>query len=292
MRLFDIVFGGLFHAAVLFLVAAGLQLVFGVQKVVNLACGSFYALGAYVGVTSITISIGLGMPAALFPFVLIVAGLLIALVGIGVELLLQQAYERDDSFQMLLTFAVLLMFQDIIRFFWGATPLSLTGVYMLYGTISIGSISLPTYNLFVILISASIAGVLGYFLQGTNYGRILRATAENRGMAQALGVDVRRLYQFAFVLGTALGTIGGALVVPASAASLDMGLELVVEAFAVVVIGGLGSMPGAAAGALCVGVVRSIAVSTYPEVELFAIYLIVVIVLVVQPRGLFGKAMA
>jgi branched-chain amino acid transport system permease protein len=292
MRLFDILLGGLFHAAVLFLVAAGLQLVFGVQKIVNLACGSFYALGAYFGITSVTICIGLGMPAALFPFVLITAGLLVALVGIVVEFLLQQAYDRDDSFQMLLTFAVLLMFQDVIRFFWGATSLSLTGVYMLYGTISFGSASLPTYNLVVILISACMAGLLAYFLQRTNYGRILRATAENRAMGQALGVDVRRLYQFVFVLGTALGTVGGALVVPASAASLDMGLELVVEAFAVVVIGGLGSMPGAAAGALIVGVVRSIAVSTYPEFELFGIYLIVVIVLMVQPRGLFGKAMA
>lgn len=290
MRVFDILFGGMFHAAVLFLVAAGLQLVFGVQKIVNLACGSFYALGAYAGITSITLSISFGLPAILFPVVLIVAGLFVALVGIVVELLLRQAYDRDDSFQMLLTFAVLLMFQDIIRFFWGATPLSLTGVYMLYGTISIGSVSLPTYNFLVMLISAGLAGLLAYFLQRTNYGRILRATAENRQMGQALGVNVRRLYQFVFVLGTALGTVGGALVVPASAASVDMGLELVVEAFAVVVIGGLGSMPGAAVGALIVGLVRSIAVSTYPEFELFAIYLIVVIVLMVQPRGLFGKA--
>jgi len=292
MRVLDILLGGLFHAAVLFLVAAGLQLVFGVQKIVNLACGSFYAFGAYVGIAAISAALSFGLPPTLFPAVLVLAGLVAALVGVAVELLLRQAYKRDDSFQMLLTFAVMLMFQDIIRFIWGATPLSLTGVYMVYGTVNIGSLSVPAYNLIVIAIGGGLALALAYFLRKTNYGRILRAAAENPGMGQALGVNVRRLYQVTFVLGTALGTIGGALVVPASAASVDMGLELVVEAFAVVVIGGLGSMPGAALGAVTVGLTRSLVVSLYPEFDLLSIYVIVVFILVVRPRGIFGEATA
>ena len=130
------------------------------------------------------------------------------------------------------------------------------------------------------------------FLQRTNYGRILRATAENRAMAEALGVDVRRIYALVFTLGAMLGTTAGALVVPTAAASLDMAIEFVVEAFAVVVIGGLGSMRGALVGALIVGLIRALAIVLYPELEVLAIYLIVIGVLMLRPAGLFGKSPA
>ncbi len=130
---------------------------------------------------------------------------------------------------------------------------------------------------------------MGVFLQRTRFGRILRATAENREMAQALGVNVRWMYASVFTLGTVLGTVGGALVVPTAAASLDMPVELVVEAFAVVVIGGLGSMRGALAGALIVGLLRAAAISWYAELEMLAIYAVVIGVLVVRPGGLFGR---
>jgi branched-chain amino acid transport system permease protein len=127
------------------------------------------------------------------------------------------------------------------------------------------------------------------FLQRTRYGRVQRATAENREMAEALGADVRGIYASVFTLGTVLGTVGGALVVPTAAASLDMPVELVVEAFAVVVIGGLGSMRGALAGALVVGLTRALAISFYAELEVLAIYVIVIVVLVARPAGLFGR---
>jgi branched-chain amino acid transport system permease protein len=120
----------------------------------------------------------------------------------------------------------------------------------------------------------------------------MRATADNREMAEALGVDMRRVYARVFTLGTALGTLGGALVIPATAAMSEMGIELIVEAFAVVVIGGLGSMRGAFVGALVVGVLRAVAISIYPELEMLLIYLIVIAVLVLRPRGLFGAAAA
>jgi branched-chain amino acid transport system permease protein len=286
---FDIALGGVFHAAVLFLVAAGLQLVFGVQKIVNLACGSFYALGAYFGITAVGWALAHGLPPLLFLPVLLLAGIAIAAVGPPIEALLRFVYDRDEAFQLLLTFALVLMFQDVLRFFWGATPKELGNLYMGYGRVTAGGITVPAYNLLVIAASLGAAVGLGLFLQRTRFGRILRATAENRAMAEGLGVDVRRVYTVVFTLGTALGTVGGALVVPTSAASLEMAVELVVEAFAVVVIGGLGSMRGALAGALVVGLLRAAAVALYPEIEILAIYLVVVIVLLLRPAGLFGK---
>src|SRR5713226_2076514 len=288
----NIFVGGVFHAAVLFLVAAGLQLVFGVQKIINLACGSFYALGAYFGVTFITYASSAGLSSWLILPGLIVAGVLLGVIGPPIERLLRSVYDRDESFQLLLTFALVLMFQDVFRFIWGSNPRSLDSTYLIYGTINSRDFSVPVYNLLVIAAAIATAIGLGAFLHRTNYGRILRATAENRAMAEALGVDVGRVYAVVFTLGTALGTTAGALVVPTAAASLDMAVELVVEAFAVVVIGGLGSMRGALVGALIVGLIRAYAIALYPEVEVLAIYVVVIAVLLLRPAGLFGRPLA
>jgi branched-chain amino acid transport system permease protein len=285
----NLLLGGIFHAAVLFLVAAGLQLVFGVQKIVNLACGSFYALGAYFGITLVNAALNAGLPTWMLLPTLIVAGLLMAAVGPPIERLLRTVYDRDESFQLLLTFALVLMFQDVLRFVWGANPQSLSNVILVYGRLASGDFNVPVYNLLVIAAAIAAALLIGLFLRRTNYGRLLRATAENRTMAEALGVDVRSVYAVVFTLGTLLGTVGGALVVPTSAASLDMAIEFVIEAFAVVVIGGLGSMTGALVGALLVGLIRAMSLVIYPEFEILAIYLIVIGVLLLKPSGLFGK---
>jgi len=286
---FDILIGGVFHAAVLFLVAAGLQLVFGVQKIVNLACGSFYALGAYFGISTVTWATAAGLPPALFLPVLLLSGLLLGVIGPAIEALLRTVYDRDEAFQLLLTFALVLMIQDVLRFFWGANPQQLGNLVMEYGKLTLGTVQVPAYNVLVILASIAIALGIGAFLQRTRFGRILRATAENREMSEALGVNVRWMYASVFTLGTVLGTVGGALVVPTAAASLDMPVELVVEAFAVVVIGGLGSMRGALVGALIVGLMRAAAISWYAELEMLAIYLVVIVVLIARPAGLFGR---
>jgi len=285
----NILVGGVFHAAVLFLVAAGLQLVFGVQKIVNLACGSFYALGAYFGVSFVGYVSAAGLSPWLIMPALVVAGVLLGFVGPPIERLLRSVYSRDESFQLLLTFALVLMFQDVFRFVWGSNPRSLDSTYLIYGVINAREFSVPVYNLLVIAVAIATAAAFGAFLQRTNYGRILRATAENRGMAEALGVDVRRLYAVVFTIGTVLGTTAGALVVPTAAASLDMAIDFVIEAFAVVVIGGLGSMRGALAGALIVGLIRAYAIVLYPEAEVLAIYVIVIAVLLLRPAGLFGR---
>ncbi|MGB9058791.1 MAG: branched-chain amino acid ABC transporter permease [Pseudolabrys sp.] len=286
----NILAGGVFHAAVLFLVAAGLQLVFGVQKIVNLACGSFYALGAYFGITFISYATQFGVSSWLIFPGLIVSGIILGFIGPPIERILRSVYGRDESFQLLLTFALVLIFQDVFKFIWGANPRSLDSAYLIYGTLRAGDFSMPVYNLLVILAAIAIAGGLGLFLQRTNYGRLLRATAENRAMAEALGVDVRRIYSTVFTLGAVLGTTAGALVVPTAAASLDMAIEFVIEAFAVVVIGGLGSMRGALVGALIVGLIRALSIVFFPELEVLAIYLIVIGVLIFRPVGLFGRS--
>ena len=288
----DILLGGVFHAAVLFLVAAGLQLVFGVQKIFNLACGSFYALGAYTGITAVTWALGHGLSRGLFVLVLVAAGLALAVVGPPVEALLRTVYRRAEAFQLLLTFALVLIFQDVLRLLWGANPQELGNLYMHYGTVGTRALSVPTYNLLVIGAALLVAAGLGLFLRHTHFGRVLRATAEDRETAATLGVEVGRVYTVVFTLGTVLGTLGGALVVPTAAASLDMSVEFVVEAFAVVVIGGLGSIRGAVVGALTVGLMRAFAVSFLPEMEMLSIYLVVILVLILRPAGFFGRTAA
>jgi branched-chain amino acid transport system permease protein len=288
----DILLGGVFHAAVLFLVAAGLQLVFGVQKIINLACGSFYALGAYTGISAVTWALAHGLPRGLFLFALIGAGLGLTVIGPPVEALLRTVYRRDEAFQLLLTFALVLIIEDILRMIWGANPQELGNLYMDYGTVGKGALTVPTYNLLVIAAALLVAIGLGLFLKRTRFGRLLRATAEDRETSATLGIEVGRVYTVVFTLGTVLGTLGGALVVPTAAASLDMSVDLVVEAFAVVVIGGLGSIRGAVVGALTVGLMRAFAVSFVPEMEMLSIYLVVIAVLIFRPAGLFGKAAA
>jgi len=275
---------------VLFLVAAGLQLVFGVQKILNLACGSFYALGAYAGVSAVTWALGHGLPAPLFVLALLAGGLAVAVIGPPLERLLSRIYDRDESFQLLLTFALVLMLEDVIRFVWGTAPVQLRGAYLVYGQVTVAGSTVPVYNLVVIAAGGLIALGMGLLLTRTRFGRIVRATAENREMSAALGVDIRRVYRRVFTLGVALGTVGGALVIPATAAVSEMAIEVIVEAFAVVVIGGLGSMRGAFVGALVVGLLKAAAVATWPEVEMLAIYVVVIGVLVLRPAGLFAGA--
>ncbi len=285
----NVLFSGVFNASTLFLVAAGLQVVFGVQKVFNLACGTFYALGAYVGITVVKVFVGAGMPTPLFILPLVVAGLLLGFIGPIFERgLIKFVYDRDETFQLLLTFAIVMMIEDVIKFIWGTSPQTTGGIDMVYGQVHILGATVPVYNLIVIACSFGIAILIGYILLHTKFGRIIRATADKREMSEALGINMTMVYVKVFTLGTILGTLGGALVIPATAVVSEMGVELIVLAFAVVVIGGLGSMKGALVGALVVGVLKSIAISTFPELEMLTIYIIVIVVLVIKPQGLFG----
>jgi len=282
--------GALFYSATVFLVAAGLQVVYGVQRVVNLACGSFFVLGAYTGASFVMVAQDLGLSPILSILPLIAAGLSLFFVGLIVETgLLRFVYKKDVHFQFLLTFAVALMVDDIIKFIWGSTPRVVPKVYTAYGQFDLLGATIPTYNLVVVLCSFIIAVLIEYMFSRTRFGKIVRAAAEDHDMANALGVNMKVVFAKVFTLGTVLGTLGGALVLPSRAAMPDMGWELMMMSFAVITIGGLGTMKGAFFGSLLIGIVRSVTIFIYPQVELIVVYVIVIAVLVFRPHGLFVK---
>jgi branched-chain amino acid transport system permease protein len=202
-NLVSVVVSGTFHAAILFLVAAGLQVVFGVQRIFNLPCGSFYALGASTGISAVGFFTAHGGAPALFILPLALGGRAVGLVGIVVERgLLRFVYDRDETFQLLLTFALVLMLEDLIRMTWGTAPLSTGALYLGYGQARILGAPVPVYNLIVIAASLAIALGIGWLLTRTTFGRIIRASADNREMVEALGVDIRWVYVRVFTLGT------------------------------------------------------------------------------------------
>ena len=284
-----------FYAAVLFLIAAGLSLIYGVMRIVNLAHGALYALGAYVSAWVVGGAVGhaasgtLGLAGLLL--LLPVGAVAVAVVGAVVEpTLLRPLYRRPEEYHLLITFGLLMILEDAMKFLFGGTPLTAGSIMDHMGSIPIGRLLYPTYNLFVIAIGLIAALGLWWFIYRTKFGVILRATSQDRRMAAALGINVSRVYVQAFAIGCFMAGLGGAVVVPAQAAVLGMGIEALILAFVVVVIGGLGSLEGALVGALIVGLVRTAGIQFFPEIELAVLYLIATAVLLIRPTGLFGRA--
>ncbi len=283
----------LFYASVLFLIAAGLSLIFGVMNIVNLAHGSFYALGAYMSAWLVgrAIASGVGVSAVGLFLLLPLAALGVALVGGLIEAtLLRRFYRRAEEYQLLVTFGLLLILEDVVRLVWGGLPLSADTLMDALPVVRLFGSLYPAYNLVVIGIGAIAAVGLWLFIYRTRFGVMLRATSQDRRMASALGLDVGRVYILAFALGCFMAGLGGAIIVPSQAAVLGMGVDALVLAFVVVVVGGLGSLKGALIGALIVSFVRTAGIQFFPEAELAVLYLIAGIVLVVRPTGLFGTA--
>jgi branched-chain amino acid transport system permease protein len=284
------VLNSIFYACILFLIAAGLSLIYGVMRIVNLAHGSLYALGAYVTAWTIG-TFAAGAPVAVLFLLLPVGAVVVAAAGALIEpTLLRPLYNRPEEYQLLITFALLLILEDVMHYLFGGIPLSAGAVIDSMGTMRIGTLRYPVYNLVVIIIGIAAAVFLWAFIYRTRFGVILRATSQNMRMASALGLDVKRVYVQAFALGCFMAGLGGAVVVPAQAAVLGMGVEALILAFVVVVIGGLGSLEGALIGALIVSFVRTAGVQFFPEVELAVLYVIAAVALLVRPTGLFGKA--
>jgi branched-chain amino acid transport system permease protein len=284
-----------FYAAVLFLIAAGLSLIYGVMRIVNLAHGTLYALGAYVTAWVIGSAFGnavngtLGLVGLLV--LLPIGAVAIAAVGALIEpTLLRPLYARPEEYHLLLTFGLLMIIEDVIKLLFGGTPLSAGTIVDHMGSIPIGRFDFPVYNLFVVGVGIVAAIGLWWFIYRTKFGVILRATSQDRRMAAALGLDVGRVYVLAFAIGCFITGLGGAVIVPAQAAVLGMGVEWLVFAFVVVVIGGLGSLEGALVGALIVSLVRTAGIQFFPEIELAVLYLIAAVVLIVRPTGMFGRA--
>jgi branched-chain amino acid transport system permease protein len=281
----------LLYSSVLFLIAGGLSLIYGVMRIVNLAHGNLYALGAFVTAWAIGRAIEAGAPNAVLFALLPVGAIAAAAVGAVIErTLLRPFYKRAEEYQLLLTFGLLMVLEDLTRLVWGPNPLTATTVYAALGSIAIGGDRYPSYNLVIIAVGFLAAVFLRAFIYRTQFGVLLRATSQDKRMASALGVNVNRIYLQAFTLGCFMAGLGGAIVVPSQSAILGMGVDALVLAFIVVVIGGLGSLEGALAGALIVGVVREAGVTWFPEIELAVLYLIAALVLLVRPAGLFVRA--
>ncbi len=283
------VLNSFFYASVLFLLAAGLSLIFGVMGIVNLAHGSLYALGAYVTAWTVT-SVGGDLPLIVLLLLLPVGAVAVAVVGLALEpTLIRPLYKRPEEYQLLVTFGLLLVLDDVMRLLFGGVPLTAGTVMDKMGSIPVGGFFYPTYNFLVIMIGALAALCLWAFIYRTRFGVLLRATSQDMRMASALGINTGRVYVQAFGIGCFMAGLGGAIVVPTQAAVLGMGIDNLILAFVVVVIGGLGSLKGALIGALVVSFVRTIMVQFFPEMELAVLYLIAAGVLLVRPTGLFGK---
>jgi len=278
---------GLTAAMFLFLIASGLSLIFGVLRVLNFAHGTFYMLGAYMAFQLVQ---WLGVGGGKFWIAALGAALTIAALGGIVErLLFRHLYGKEELYQLLFTYALVLILSDSAKMLWGtqqksvSRPPELTGSFTLFGAI------VPHYNLFILLLGPAIALAFWFTLQRTRAGRFIRAAALDRETLGALGVNVNALYMWVFVLASFLGGLGGALISPMRATTPGMDTEIIVEAFVVVVIGGLGSFWGTFLGALIYGQVLSFGILFFPRFSIFAVFALMAAVLIVRPWGLLGR---
>jgi branched-chain amino acid transport system permease protein len=265
------------------------------MRIVNLAHGTFYALGAFVSAWAVGAVFGASSTGGLALIgqllILPIGALAIAAVGAVIEpTLLRPLYGRPEEYILLVTFGLLMILDDVMKLVFGGTPLSAGSIMDGMGSIRIGGLLYPAYNLIVIAIGIISAVGLWAFIYRSRFGVILRATSQDRRMASALGINVGRIYVQAFAIGCFMAGLGGAVVVPAQAAVLGMGVDALILAFVVIVIGGLGSLEGALVGALIVSFVRTAGIQFFPEIELAVLYLIAAVVLLIRPTGLFGRA--
>jgi branched-chain amino acid transport system permease protein len=289
-----ILIDGLIYSSWLFIVAAGLTLVYGVMKILNMAHGSLYAIGAYTAASLVGWYFNAGhLPWA--SFAVFIGGAIAAgvLTGFIVERgLLRWMYGRDEVVMILVTYGVLLILEDVTKLLWGVDAYFAYQPYSMLGRVKIGGISFVGYDLTLILVALLVGFLLWYSLNRTRQGKLLRAVIHDREISLAMGINVSRVFIVTFLIGSALGALAGGLTAPALSVAPGIGIEIIILAFAVVVIGGLGSVGGAAIGALLVGLCRAMAVHTYPQFELFVIYGVMAAVLAVRPQGLFVTAVA
>ncbi|ROQ91142.1 branched-chain amino acid ABC transporter permease [Desulfosoma caldarium] len=277
------VLNGLSWGMLLFLISVGLTTIFGVLGVLNFAHGSLFMLGAYG-----TMSLMRFFPS--FWAGVVIAPLLTALLGMGVEItLLRRVYLRDVSYQLLLTFAVLLVLDDAVRILWGAAYHVVDPPASLAGTVGLFSHSYPIYRLFLIVVGPVLGlGLWGFFTR-TRWGKMIRAAAQDRQMAEGVGIRVPLLFTLVFGLGAWLAALGGALAAPHQSVGPAMGERIIIESFIVVVVGGLGSFPGAFVGAILLGLLDAFGTLFAGRVQMALPYVVLAFVLLVRPRGLLGR---
>ena len=280
---------GLAYAALVFLVSVGLSLIFGVLRIVNVAHGSLYAFGAYLAAT-LSLLVTPISPWLTYP-ALLVASLVIGIVAGGLieRLLLSRVYGREEVLQLLITFAVFMIMDNLQRMIWGVQPIYAAEPLKLLPNISIFGVSYTSYQVIVLPIVAVLALFgLRYFLRRTLMGSVILAVTEDREAATAIGINAQKVYLITFIIGATLAALGGALASPTTSLVPGMGTEMIVLSFAVAATAGLGQIEGTAITALAIGMARAFVIYLQPEFEVLVPYLIMVAVLLVRPEGLFG----
>jgi branched-chain amino acid transport system permease protein len=277
---------GLIEAMFLFLLASGLSLIFGVSRVLNITHGGFYTLGAYSLFTATRVgALGIGS----FTAAVIAGGLVVGLLGGLFEVfVLRRVYRAGMLLVALVTFGALLIIEELVKIIWTAQLTVVPRPLGLDGVIAIGANKLPIYDLVLLAVGALIALGLWLAIERTRFGLMIRAAAIDRDMLSILGVDVPRIFTLTFVAGTCLAAIAGALAAPMVSLSPSMGSLIIIETFAVVVIGGLGSLPGSLIGAFIVGEFEAFGILVAPELALPLLYLVMAIILIIRPTGILG----
>ena len=283
---------GLAASALIFFIAVGLTLVFSVLRVLNVAHGSFYAVGAYVAVTIGGVVMSAGAPQWLsFPILFLSAALTAALLGPVIErTFIRFTYGKPEAVQILVTFALFLIFEDLQKLVFGVQAYYQDAAVNVLGISDIGGIIYLNYQLLLIALAAAVVVALRVMLHHTRLGKMIVAVVADPEVSATLGINTRRVYMAAFTIGVFLAALGGALASPNSGVAPGLGAEAIVLGFAVAAIGGLGQIEGAALAAVIVGLARVLAIYYVPQLEPVAPYLVMLAVLLVRPYGLFGAA--
>jgi len=277
-------FTGIALGSVYVLLGIGLSLIFGMLTVVNFAHGAFYMVGAYVGVYAFTLTGNFWVSLLVVPVVL-------GLLGAAVErVLVRPLYGRGIDYPLLLTFGLSYVLVEAIRILFGTEGMAFATPDGLRGAVDIGIGYFPLYRLFVVGATAVLLGLLWLFIERTNYGLVIRAGARDPEILRVLGIDISRLWLTVFALGIAIAGIAGFLAAPMRSVTPEMGVPVLVEAFVVTVVGGMGSLLGAVVAGLLVGVVVSMTSLFSPEMGIVAMFALMALVLLVRPQGLLGRA--
>ena len=289
-----ILIDGLTYASWLFIVALGLTLVFGVLKILNIAHGSFYALGAYAAASFVAWGASMQWAPAFSLVAMLLAAVAVAAVvaPLTERGLLRFFYGRDEVLLVLVTYALFLILEDVTKLVWGANPYFVSEPYALFGNVDVGIQSYVGYDFALVGLALVVGLAVWWGLNRTRQGKVVLAVIHSAEVASSMGVNVSRVYMLAFSVGIFLAALGGAFTAPMISVQPGVSVGVVIVSFAVVIIGGLGSIEGAAIGALIVGLARSLAVHLAPVAELFAIYVVMAIVLTFRPEGLFQRIQA
>lgn len=279
---------GLCRAMILFLMASGLTLVFGVMRVINFAHGAFYMLGAYLAfsITQMFSAYPWGFWAAL-----VVVPLIVSLLGGAVEyVLLRRIYNKEHLLQILLTYALIFVFNDVAKMIWGVELRIVSMPPQLRGFVPVLGQTFPVYYFFIIAMGMLVAVAIWVLLKKTRFGKLMRAAAEHREMVDLLGYNVGGLYTVVFMIATWLGGLAGVIIAPTIRLSLGMDMEIIIEAFLVVIIGGLGSIWGALLGALITGQLYALGILVLEKYAMAFLFVLAAAIIIFRPSGLLGKS--